>query len=135
MSGVRIGNREVKLTNLDKVFFPALGLTKGDLIQYYLDMAPYVLYQASRRPMQMKRYPDGVDGFFFYQKGSSMQKEHASADTGGSEDESHTDRCHRRHHARPDLHAVPDAPRQPRAQASDLRQLRPRGCPVSAVAR
>jgi len=66
MSGVRIGNREVKLTNLDKVFFPALGLTKGDLIQYYLDMAPYVLYQASRRPMQMKRYPDGVDGFFFY---------------------------------------------------------------------
>ena len=68
MSRVRIGNREVKLTNLDKVFFPALGLTKGDLIHYYLDMAPYVLYQASRRPMQMKRYPDGVDGFFFYQK-------------------------------------------------------------------
>jgi bifunctional non-homologous end joining protein LigD len=68
MSGVRIGNREVKLTNLDKVFFPALGLTKGDLIQYYLDMAPYVLYQASRRPMQMLRYPDGVDGFRFYQK-------------------------------------------------------------------
>jgi bifunctional non-homologous end joining protein LigD len=68
MSGVRIGNREVRLTNLDKVFFPALGLTKGDLIHYYLDMAPYVLYQASRRPMQMKRYPDGVDGFFFYQK-------------------------------------------------------------------
>jgi bifunctional non-homologous end joining protein LigD len=68
MSGVRIGNREVKLTNLDKVFFPAPGLTKGDLIHYYLDTAPYVLYQASRRPMQMKRYPDGVDGFFFYQK-------------------------------------------------------------------
>ncbi len=68
MSRVRIGNREVKLTNLDKVFFPALGVTKGDLIDYYLDIAPYVLYQASRRPMQMKRYPDGVDGFFFYQK-------------------------------------------------------------------
>jgi bifunctional non-homologous end joining protein LigD len=65
---VRVGSREVRLTNLNKVFFPALGLTKGDLIQYYLDMAPYVLYQASRRPMQMKRYPDGVDGFFFYQK-------------------------------------------------------------------
>src|SRR5712692_9176602 len=68
MSRMRIGNREVKLTNLDKVFFPALGVTKGDLIDYYLDIAPYVLYQASRRPMQMKRYPDGVDGFFFYQK-------------------------------------------------------------------
>ncbi len=65
---MRIGSREVRLTNLDKIFFPALGLTKGDLIQYYLGMAPYVLHQASRRPMQMKRYPDGVDGFFFYQK-------------------------------------------------------------------
>jgi bifunctional non-homologous end joining protein LigD len=65
---VRVGSREVRLTNLDKIFFPALGLTKGDLIQYYLDVAPYVLHQASRRPIQMKRYPDGVDGFFFYQK-------------------------------------------------------------------
>jgi bifunctional non-homologous end joining protein LigD len=65
---MRVGSREVRLTNLDKVFFPALGLTKGDLIQYYVDMAPYVLYQASRRPMQMKRYPNGVEGEFFYQK-------------------------------------------------------------------
>jgi bifunctional non-homologous end joining protein LigD len=65
---LRVGSREVRLTNLEKVFFPELGLTKGDLIQYYLDLARYVLHQASRRPMQMKRYPDGVEGFFFYQK-------------------------------------------------------------------
>jgi bifunctional non-homologous end joining protein LigD len=65
---MRIGNREVKLTNLEKVFFPAPGLTKGDLVQYYIDVAPYALRAVSRRPMQMKRYPDGVDGFFFYQK-------------------------------------------------------------------
>jgi bifunctional non-homologous end joining protein LigD len=65
---VRIGSRELKLTNLDKVFFPKLGLTKGDLIAYYIDVAPYALRAVSRRPMQMKRYPDGVDGFFFYQK-------------------------------------------------------------------
>ncbi len=65
---MRVGNREVKLTNLDKVFFPALRLTKGDLIRYYLDLAPCVLRAAERRPMQMKRYPDGVEGFFFYQK-------------------------------------------------------------------
>jgi bifunctional non-homologous end joining protein LigD len=45
---VRTGNREVKLTNLDKVFFPALGLTKGDLVRYYLDFAPHVLNQTSR---------------------------------------------------------------------------------------
>ena len=40
VADVRIGSREVKLTNLDKVFFPALGLTKGDLIRYYLDPPP-----------------------------------------------------------------------------------------------
>jgi bifunctional non-homologous end joining protein LigD len=65
---VRIGNREVKLTNLDKVFFPALGLTKGDLVRYYLDLAPHVLNQISRRPFHMVRYPNGVEGEFFHQK-------------------------------------------------------------------
>ena len=65
---MRIGRREVTITNPDKVFFPERGLTKGDLVRYYLDVAPYVLHQVSRRPMQMKRYPDGVGGFFFYQK-------------------------------------------------------------------
>jgi bifunctional non-homologous end joining protein LigD len=40
---VRIGNREVKLTNLDKVFFPERGLTKGDLVRHYVDVAPYLL--------------------------------------------------------------------------------------------
>jgi bifunctional non-homologous end joining protein LigD len=65
---VRIGRRELKLTNLEKVFFAELGLTKGDLLRYYLDAAPCVLNHVRRRPMQMKRYPDGVDGFFFYQK-------------------------------------------------------------------
>ena len=65
---MRIGRREVTISNPDKIFFPERGLTKGDLVDYYLDVAPYVLHQVSRRPMQMKRYPDGVDGFFFYQK-------------------------------------------------------------------
>src|SRR4051794_13035618 len=70
---VRIGRRDVRLTNLDKMFFPASssrgpGLTKGDLVSYYVDVAPCVLHHVRRRPMQMKRYPDGVDGFFFYQK-------------------------------------------------------------------
>ncbi len=65
---MRIGNRDVRVTNLDKTFFPEPGLTKGDLIAYYVDVAPCVLHHVRRRPMQMKRYPDGVDGFFFYQK-------------------------------------------------------------------
>jgi bifunctional non-homologous end joining protein LigD len=46
---VRIGNRNVRLSNLDKVFFPALGLTKGDLIRYYLDLAPCLLHHVRRR--------------------------------------------------------------------------------------
>ena len=65
---MRIGRRDVTLTNLDKVFFPRGGLTKGDLICYYVDLAPQVLNHVERRPMQMKRYPNGVDGEFFYQK-------------------------------------------------------------------
>jgi bifunctional non-homologous end joining protein LigD len=65
---VRVGRREVKLSNLDKVYFPEPGLTKGDLVEYYLDLADQVLNHVRRRPMQMKRHPDGVDGFFFYQK-------------------------------------------------------------------
>jgi bifunctional non-homologous end joining protein LigD len=65
---MRIGRRDVQLTNLDKVYFPDRGLTKGDLIRYYLEVADCVLPHVRRRPMQMLRYPDGVDGFFFYQK-------------------------------------------------------------------
>ena len=65
---MRIGRREVALTNLDKVFFPQRGLTKGDLIRYYLDLAPLVLNHVGGRPMLMKRYPNGAEGDFFYQK-------------------------------------------------------------------
>jgi bifunctional non-homologous end joining protein LigD len=65
---MRVGRRDVKVTNLDKVFFPGPGLKKRDLIEYYVDVAECVLHHVRRRPMQMKRYPDGVDGFFFYQK-------------------------------------------------------------------
>ena len=65
---VRIGRRDVQLTNLEKIYFPEPGLTKGDLVRYYLEVADCVLPHVRRRPMQMLRYPDGVDGFFFYQK-------------------------------------------------------------------
>jgi bifunctional non-homologous end joining protein LigD len=65
---MRIGRRDVRLTNLDKAYFPERGLTKGDLVSYYVDVADCVLHHVRRRPMQMKRYPDGVDGLFFYQK-------------------------------------------------------------------
>jgi bifunctional non-homologous end joining protein LigD len=65
---MRVGRREVRFSNPDKIFFPNRGLTKGELVRYYLDVADLVLPHVRRRPMQMLRYPDGVDGFFFYQK-------------------------------------------------------------------
>ncbi len=63
-----IAGRELALTNQDKVFFPRSGLTKGDLVRYYVDLAGPVLNHVERRPMQMKRYPNGVEANFFYQK-------------------------------------------------------------------
>src|SRR4051794_12091933 len=63
-----VAGRDVTITNRDKVFFPELGLTKGDLVDYYLDLAPCVLNHVERRPMLMKRYPNGADADFFYQK-------------------------------------------------------------------
>jgi bifunctional non-homologous end joining protein LigD len=65
---VRVGRHEVPLTNPDKIFFPERGLTKGDLVRYYLDVAECALPHLRRRPFHMKRYPNGVDADFFHQK-------------------------------------------------------------------
>src|SRR5919199_914775 len=68
LGGMRIGRHDVLVSNPDKVFFPERGLTKGDLVQYYLDVADCALNHIRRRPFHMKRYPHGVDGDFFHQK-------------------------------------------------------------------
>jgi len=60
--------KDVRLTNLRKVFWPALGLTKGDLLQYYLDVADVLLPHLRGRAMVMKRYPHGAGGPFFFMK-------------------------------------------------------------------
>src|SRR5438552_18208227 len=65
---MRVGRHEVKISNPEKLFFPERGLTKGDLVQYYLDVAPCALNHIRRRPFHMKRYPHGVEGDFFHQK-------------------------------------------------------------------
>src|SRR6186997_3279216 len=65
---MRIGRHEVGITNPDKVFFPEPGLTKGDLVGYYLGVAPFALPHLRQRPFHMKRFPNGVDGDFFHQK-------------------------------------------------------------------
>jgi bifunctional non-homologous end joining protein LigD len=62
------GKKDVRLTNLRKVFWPALRLTKGDLLQYYADVADVLLPHLSDRAMVMKRYPHGAEGPFFFMK-------------------------------------------------------------------
>ena len=65
---VQVDGRDITVTNREKVFFPKHGLTKGDLVDYYVTVAPAVLPHVRNRVMQMLRYPNGVDGAFFYQK-------------------------------------------------------------------
>jgi bifunctional non-homologous end joining protein LigD len=65
---VAVDGKEVRLTNLRKVFWPALGLSKGDLLQYYADVAPVLLPHIRNRAMVMKRYPHGAGGEFFFMK-------------------------------------------------------------------
>src|SRR5207302_4698467 len=59
---------ELRLSNLDKVFFPDDGITKGDLIDYYRAVAPALLPHLRDRPFTMRRYPDGASGKAFFQK-------------------------------------------------------------------
>lgn len=63
-----VEGRKVKLTNLGKVFWRQAGITKGDLLQYYAEIAPALLPHVRERAMVMKRYPNGADGEFFFMK-------------------------------------------------------------------
>ena len=64
----RVPLREVKFSNLDKIFWPEEKYTKGDLIEYYRSMAPWLLSYVKDRPVVLTRYPDGINGKSFYQK-------------------------------------------------------------------
>ncbi len=65
---IRLNGRVVKLTNLGKPFWPDAGITKGDLLQYYVDVAPALLPHLKDRAMVMKRYPNGAYGKCFFMK-------------------------------------------------------------------
>ncbi|GAB6180665.1 non-homologous end-joining DNA ligase [Desulfotomaculum defluvii] len=67
VTDVKIQDKNVKLSNLDKLIWPE-GLTKAHLIKYYTDIAPYILPYIKDRPLVMKRYPNGIERDFFYQK-------------------------------------------------------------------
>ncbi|MGQ0670880.1 MAG: non-homologous end-joining DNA ligase [Actinomycetota bacterium] len=62
------GGRELRLSNLDKVFWPQEGYTKGDILAYYYNVAGLIVPHLAGRPLTMKRMPDGVAGEFFYEK-------------------------------------------------------------------
>jgi len=68
------GGREVSLTNLDKLFWPDLGITKRDLLAYYAAIAPVLLPHLKERAMVMKRYPQGAYGQFFFQKRAPKER-------------------------------------------------------------
>jgi bifunctional non-homologous end joining protein LigD len=63
-----VDRKQVRLTNLRKLFWPKLGLTKGHLLQYYADVAGALLPHLRDRAMVMKRYPHGAAGDFFFMK-------------------------------------------------------------------
>jgi bifunctional non-homologous end joining protein LigD len=65
---VDIEGRHLKLSNLDKVLYPEAGFTKGQVVDYYVRIAPVLLPHLRGRPLTMKRYPNGVGGMFFYEK-------------------------------------------------------------------
>ena len=66
-----VGGRTVKVSSVDKPFFPDAGLTKGDLLAYYRDVAEVMLPHLRGRPLNLQRFPNGVDGHGFWQQGAS----------------------------------------------------------------
>ena len=67
-SELKVAGRTLMVSNLDKVLYPEAGFTKAQVIDYYIRIAPVLLPHLKNRPITLKRYPDGVDGFYFYEK-------------------------------------------------------------------
>ncbi len=67
-----ISGRNLKFTNLSKVYFPREGYTKRDVINYYHAVAPLILPHLKDRPLSLKRYPDGIEGEYFFQKNAAL---------------------------------------------------------------
>ena len=71
---VEIEGKHLKLSNLDKVLYPATGFTKGQVIDYYARIAPVLLPHLKDKPLTMKRYPEGVDQEFFFEKNAPKHR-------------------------------------------------------------
>ena len=73
-STIEIEGQQIKLTNVDKVLYPAVGFTKAQVIDYFIRIAPVLLPHLRGRPLTMKRYPNGVDAPFFYEKNCPVHR-------------------------------------------------------------
>jgi bifunctional non-homologous end joining protein LigD len=71
---VEIQGRHLKLSNLDKVLYPAAGFTKGQVIDYYARIAPVLVPHLKDRTLTLKRYPNGVDEEFFFEKNATKHR-------------------------------------------------------------
>lgn len=67
-TSIDIAGKQLQLSNLNKVYYPATGFTKAEVIDYYVRIAPALLPHLAKRPLTLKRFPGGVEGEFFYQK-------------------------------------------------------------------
>ena len=65
---IEAGGRTLKLSNRSKVLYPEAGFTKGQVVDYYAAVGPVLLGHLAGRPLTLKRYPDGVEGKYFYEK-------------------------------------------------------------------
>jgi bifunctional non-homologous end joining protein LigD len=71
---VEVGGRLLKLTNLDKVLYPKAGFTKGQAVDYYARIAPVLVPQLTNKPLTLKRYPNGVDQPYFFEKNAAKHR-------------------------------------------------------------
>ena len=71
---VEVQGRKLSLTNLDKVLYPVTGFTKGQVVDYYVRVAPYLVPHLAGRPLTMKRYPGGVEQEYFFEKNAPMHR-------------------------------------------------------------
>src|SRR4030095_13010937 len=92
---LEVAGRTLLVSNLEKVLYPEAGFTKAQVIDYYIRIAPVLLPHLKNRPITLKRYPDGVNGFFFYEKQcpSHRPKWIETASVSSERKEGHIDYC------------------------------------------
>ena len=90
-----IDGQKVSVSNLEKLLYPEAGFTKGQVIDYYIHIAPVLLPHLKNRPITLKRYPEGVNGFFFYEKQCPAHRPDwiKTAEVPASREEGHIDYC------------------------------------------